>query len=407
VPPRSHLGPSQLIGQGHSPAVSGVILGASGLAMLVGAPVARAEPPSPEVPSPEAVAIAHRELWGPDAGYLAGLARPDPNGAETQGDRVINELAREIERRMMVTPRDLADPNTIYVDGHPGYKQLPPAQLQAMLVDAIERIPIGELPAGTQLARIVRGIPGAASLDVEHMSFKQVESALSASGRSTLTQTFSRFLSDHRVEAAVIGFGTITATRMASRDAAGFIDGALPSLPVWHGRTRDGRLGASVDLRYRDRRLFPDVDLRASAHQPLGSGFDVRGAVSATIPLDRDALLGSRTATPAPGAGTPLARSGDPTIWTAGDATARLHVDALAGLSYTSPDTHADAVLRASFGPGIARGTAPGRLMLTLDADRRIRMFEDGHLGLFFGAGVDVDGRHPEIAGGAVLRFRF
>ena len=429
--PRAKGGSHEFAGiGGGSRAVSAVMLGLTGAGVLVGAPVvARAEDLAPEdyeaisaaaaalesgmaTMSADEVIEARRNLWsayikagGIDSTTSTELA-PVALGTElhikTRGEVVFEDLAKRIEERMRVTAYDMAHIESVeLVDGHPQYKKLSESEVRSMIVDALKDVPIGELPGGGSLARIVEALPNAGHLDAETMSFHEINDALGDAQKVWFKDKFGPFLEAHKVESIVVAAGTITALRYASPDAAGVLDKITPRIKLW----RDSGEGwsARADLRYRDRRVLPDLDLTGRVTHDIGR-LRLRADGSTTIAVERDEPISGRA-----GVGASLTEGG---TW--GDLYGSIDHRGRSSLGLTVGHRDADDGLsitgRASgtFGDGVAHGDASGRLGFTLDATKDIKFRgADGSVGLWAGYGVDTDGGHDDARVGVVFTLRW
>jgi hypothetical protein len=421
-------------------AVSAVMLGVTGVGALSGCATARAEeivvaPTVDYTPTaaadatavvldaieldrkvdtmdPEEVDAARRALWSAyvnGGGSASALSAPAPTielATPTRGQLVFEDLAKRIEERMRVTAWDMAHHESItFIDGAPGYKQIPESELRDMIVDALKDVPLGELPGGSSLAQIVRGLPNAGHLNAESMSFNEVTDALGDAQEAWFRARFGPFLESHKVEAIAVAAGSITAIRYASPEAAGFLDKITPKIEVLDERSESGTWRAEADLRYRDRHVLPDLDVRGSASRAVGP-VTLRATATGTLSLEADEHVTGRV-----GVG---ARVGDGNTW--GDLAASVdhlgrthaglelgHRDPSAGLSILG---RADAHL----GDGYAVDpSAAGRLRFTLDAGKDLKFDggATGRVGVYASHATDTDFGHGDSRVGVMFSLRW
>lgn len=416
---------ASLTGSDTNRAAGAVILGASAIGVLAGAPMAHAQEveASPIALDPaggaltealaeletrkgsmtsEELSAARRELW---SAYVVSTTAELPVERSTRGETVIRELLERIEARMTVTAYDMAHPGSFQpLEGHPGYKTISESELRTLIVDALKDIPLGELPGGAALADLVRTLPNSSHLDARSLSFNELKSALGDAQKQWVEQELGPFFKKHRAEIAIAAAGGITAIRAASPEAAGLIDRVMPSIDVLSYRSSDGRYTADAELKYRDRRVFPDVDLSAGTVRTDGP-LSLRAGVTGTVTVESDPQV--------TGALTAGARYGAERRWV--DLSARLEhtghsevrlegrlIDPDAGLS-------AHGSLGSRFGEGVARGDASGRADLTIGVDKAIKLDggATGSLGFYGSVSSDTDGRNTDARAGLMFRLRF
>ena len=438
LPRRSASDPTTVIGL-HSRAVSTVLLGVTGIGAFVGAPLAaRAAEPTDATPADATLAaerlrtdvatfessmhhltakeieLARKKLWSAyvEAGGIettpiaaATLTNTGEVHVKTRGEKVLEDLANRIEKRMRITARDMAHPESVeFLEGHPGYKKLSEAQIKRMVVDALKNVPIGELPGGDTLAPIIRALPNAGDIDAKNMSYNELVAALGDAQTAWLKEKFGPFLEEHKVEAAVVAAGAITAIRYASPEAAGLMDRVAPKVTVWRGGTDDGSLGGRARLAYRDRHVLPDLDLSGTARTEVG-GVRLRASAGGTLSVE-----GAEHATGRLGLG---ARVGDSRHWAdlsgTVDHRGRTGADLELGLRHPEDDLSITSRVTGRFGDGAAVDpSAAGRIRWELDVSKKLELRgADGHLGVFAGYGVDTTGRNDDFRVGVAFTLRW
>lgn len=348
------------------------------------------------------LAAARRELY---SAYVDSTAPRAADAPKTRGEVRVDRLLRELERRMEVTAYDLAHPGSYTtLEGHVGYKTIPEDQVVDLLRDAVQDIPVGELPGGKAFATFVRGLPNAGHLDAENMSFRELKSAVGSANREALRERFQPLLDQHKTKIAVGGFLAVTAVRASSPEAARLLDRITPRIEVWDHTSSDGRLRGDASLRYRDGRVLPDVDVRASATHRVGV-VDLRATSTASV-----ALTGERPLTGALGVGARI--TGD-TGWLDLEGNVDHTRRSTLRLSGVLDAPDAGLVGRGSitgtFGEGVARGDARGRVDLEASLDKRLDLGRnvDASVGLYGAVSADTDGRNEDARFGLMFRMRW
>lgn len=352
------------------------------------------------------LAESRRELYSAYVDATTATA-PSTTTADTltRGERRVERLMRDVERRMEVTAYDMAHPGSFTpLEGRPGYKELSADELGSLFGDAIKDIPIGELPGGARLAQLVRSLPNSSHLDAANMSFNELKDAVGDANKAALREYFQPFLDKHKVELAVGGFATITAVRAASPEAARLLDKITPRIEVWDHSSADGTRHLDASLRYRDARVLPDVDLTASATRRVGA-LDLRATATGTV-----AFTGDQPVTGTVGAGARLA---GPNGWLDlegnVDHTARSTVRLSGVLDRPADGLVGRGSVTGTFGEGVARGDARGRVELETSLDKRLDLGRgmEGSVGVYGAVGVDTDGKNEDARAGFVFRLRW
>jgi len=407
--PRRFANPSVVSGF-FPKAVGASLLGATSLIGIIAPTAAHAQDTQPIDPrvardaldlslradsmTPEELATARREL------YSSYVTSTTTSPIRTRGETVWESALADIETRMEVTAYDLAHPGSYTpIEGHPGYKAVPADELRHIVTSALKDVPLNELPGGHQLAALIRTLPGTSSLNVEQMSYNQLRHALSDTGKAYLDQHFKPFLSKHKVELAIGGFGAITAIRAASPEAAGILDKIIPKIEIWDGNI--GPISGEASLRYRDRNLLPDVDITAISARTVGA-VDLRATATGTISVNGDEHV-----TGILGVG---ARTGTTRGWV--DLSGSVSTESRAGVLLSAGLDHPEdrLIVRGDLGVTTGPGFNGGRVDSTVTLEKKIRMDGGrvtGSFGLFGGAGVDLDGKNEDVRGGLMLRLRW
>lgn len=404
--PRSASLPSQAVSSDPStlmgrmrPAVAGALIAAT----LVSGPMAQGAdlgaPPPPAEPT--RVELALPELAQPAFPTDTLVVR-----APTRGEQVFAQLARDLDLAMQVTARDMADPATRFIEGAPGYKEIPANELRRLVVRALEQVPLGELAGGTVLAEWIQSLPNMGHLDVAKMSWDELSRAAPRAQREAIKERFLPLIEGHEVEAAALAFAVVTGVRAASPEAAALMDRLRPRIDIWRTRSDDGDLSARARLAWRDARVLPDLDLEGGARRTVGE-VTYRATITGTVAPERDPIL-TGTAT----VGATWARGGvvaDSSASYVSGPTSHTRADLLVG--YQSPDSPwiVSAHLSGLFGEGQAIGGASGRVGLDIDASREVRLEGGarGSFGLYGGVGADSDGRNSDLRAGMVFRLRW
>jgi hypothetical protein len=336
---------------------------------------------------------------------MVAVNAPDADRERTRGEIVMDRMTNEIERRMRLTARDMANPETRFLDGVPGYKEIPADDVQKIVTDALKDVPLAELPGGPALAELVKRLPNAGHLDALNMSFNELQARVGDANRDWLKAQIEPLIEGHEVEAGIGAFVAITGLRAASPAAAGLMDGLKPRATIWHDTFDEGRIDARVRAAYRDRNVLPDLDLEATARRELNPNTTLRASIGATASIEaRDHLTGTATV----GANY---RNGNLSVDGSGtyySNTERFGLNVSA--NHYDPDTKTSigASLNGVFGEGVAQGDANGRVALEVDLAKDIKIGEaKGDLGLFGGVSADSDGRNAEARAGVMFRLRW
>jgi hypothetical protein len=336
-----------------------------------------------------------------DVDLDALINETDLDGAGTRGDRAFRRLAVELEHRMRVTARDMADPNTRFIDGAPGYKEISEDELRDLLVRALRDVPLEELPLGPGLARVMASLPLGSGI-TEKMSPNEIEEVLDANTQAWFDEKLKPLIEGREVEAAIVGFGTVTALRWASPGASKLIDRLDPRATIYETTSSDGRSNLEARLAWRELRVLPDLDLTATSTTSVGL-IDLYGSIDSRIAPEADDVV--------TGFVSAGARYDGDTAWF--DASISRHIDrdlsevslrtggSYDGVSYVSS-------LVGARGEGTAIGDASGRVALELDLAKPVRLHgADGSFGMFVSVAADTDGTNEAVAAGLVFRLRF
>lgn len=332
---------------------------------------------------------------------LIGMTTDDA-GAKSKGQIVMERLTRRLEHRMQVTARDMANPNTRFIEGAPGYKEISQREVERLVLDALQDMPLEDLPLGSTVAELIGRLP-AGSRVTPSMSFREAGDVLGEDGKALLDEKLGPFFEEHAVEAGIVAFGAVTGLRYASPEAARLMDGL--SFEVWDASTKDGRAHIEAELAYRDQHILPQLDLTATANTTVGL-FDLRGGLESTIApeADEDILRGRVTVG---------ARTQSDDLWADGSISRYLHrdrtrIDLSAGGQNPSTGLSHATTFTALLGDDAAHGDADGRLMVTFDLSKPIEIGDaEGSFGFFAGGSMDTDGRNEDVRAGLVLHLRW
>jgi hypothetical protein len=319
---------------------------------------------------------------------------PVSTPAPTISQLVLDQLARDLESLMRVTARDMADPNTRFIDDAHRYKEPPKNEVKRLVKEALQRIPIGELPGGSALASLIRQLPNTSGLQVEKMSYNELERVLGRSSQKWLEEKFKPLIEGHELEAGLVTFGAMTALRASSNDAARFIDRLSPRVTVWRNdNTR-------VRLAYRNGEVLPNVDVSAYAAHAYGPVV-FRGEIEARLSAENNRHM-TGTAT----AGASWSDHQGHFI----DAAATYYDDGQRSVrvlgGYIDRDVVTFGTVTGVFGRGVAVGNASGRVSWEVDYDRRFAN-GNGSLGAYGGIIMDSDGSNRQFRAGLVFRLTF
>lgn len=319
--------------------------------------------------------------------------------SRTRGAIVMEQLTLDIERLMRVTARDMANPNTRFIDGMPGFKEPDPAEVRRAIERALKEIPLGELPGGRQLAQLVRQLPNAGHLDAENMTIRELERALGDAGKKWLDEHVKPLIDGHELEISLAAFAAVTAARAASPDAAGVLDQITPPITLWRLQSDDNNSNVRVRARYRNEEILPNIDVTARTQRFYGPWM-LSGQLEAQLSAENSQhVIGTATAT--------ASYNNNGRFMTA-DATyyhdGKQRFSVIAGV--INPDRIAYANLTGFYGDGVALGDAPGRVSFELDYDRRFSLGNgtQGTVGAYLGTSMDSDGSNRDVRGGFVVR---
>lgn len=336
---------------------------------------------------------------------LRGDPSHEAQGA-TRGQQVMDQLTRDLERRMRITARDMARGDFTPVDGLPGYKELPANQVKKLFTNAFKRIPIGELPFGAQLTAALDGLPGLDDVNVGSMTYDEVRRELRNDAKDYLDARFGDFVDDHKIEVGVVAFAAVTGLRAASPDAAALIDDLGLRVDAWKEKSEDGTYSTRGRLVWRDQHVLPDLDIEGRVNHQIGDHTTLRGHVRGTASFEaEDNFTGTATV------GAHYA-NGD--LWFDAAGTYTYPKDSwTASLTggYSNSDTNfrASGGLSATFGDDVARGDAGGRGTLQLDLGQDLDLGGDkeGYWGLYGGVSADTDLDNRAAEFGLIFRMSF
>lgn len=418
-----------------SPAVKAVALAGLGSTVLVGLPaVAHAQdlPPTNEMTraqledaiarlelrrgdmTPEELAAERARLWHlyVRSGGLAGtenLPRTEPSNTNTsetrtRGEIRLERLANDIEYEMRITARDMATRDFVPIDGLAGYKELSGERVRELIVSALKDIPLNELPGGSLLASLVRQLPNTSNLNIENMTYRELQDAVGDSQKEWLEARFRPVFDEHKIEAAVVAFGSITAIRYTSPDAARTLDRVLPRIGIYDRDLLGDTTRLEADLRYRNAEVLPNLDLRVRSRYPLNESTTARLDAEATLSVENDRHVSGRI--------TGGVRWVEGSTWVDGSAyvtdTGRYGGGVEAGTSHLPSGLNARAYVHSHFGEGTATGDASGRVMYGVDLTRDVNINgARGNFGVYVGGGVDTDGSRNDINAGVVFTLRW
>lgn len=351
--------------------------------------------------SPEELNDARKALW---KSYLevAGTTADPTASTPSAGGIVVRATLEEIEHRMEITPYDLAHPGSYTpIDGMSGYKEISGSELKTLLVRMVRSMPLNEVPGGTSFLNLVKTLPNTDALNGS-MSFDEVTKALPASQRPWLTEQFGPFLKEHKIETILVGAAAITGIRAASPSTAGVLDHVIPRIKVWSHN--DGALSADAALRYRDRRVLPDLDLSGAARRNVGPVM-LRATGTATIAPEASHVV---TGTASVGARIEDTRS---YLDLSASYNTERHTEVRLDSGYVDHDSGlvVDGAVVGRFGPHTAVGDASGRVTGTISLDKRFRVGRDstGSFGVYGETSVDTDGSHPDTRVGVLFKLSF
>jgi hypothetical protein len=328
------------------------------------------------------------------------IANVDPTG-KTRGQVVMERLLNRVEQQMRVTARDMANPETRFLEDAPGYKEISGAELRRLVTEALKDMPLDELPLGDDLARFLRSLPPGAGVQAT-MSFHEIEDRLEDATKVWLERTIGPLIEGREVEVGIVAFAAITGVRYASPELAGLMDGISPRITIFRATSEDDRLGVRARLAYRDAEVLPQLDLTATANTTV-SLVDLYAEVSATGSIEsRDHVQGRVTLG---------GRSRGENLWFDTSISQYLHEDRQR-LNLTVGGNQGDlgyaTSLTAIRGKGVARGNADGRVQLEVDVSKPVKVNGmTGSVGLYAGASADTDGNEEEVSAGVMLHLRW
>jgi hypothetical protein len=377
----------------YSRAVSAAMLGVTSVGALVASPVMAEAPLDLAVVNVDMPTFSIEDL------------NVDPDPVTVKADRVMDALAKKIEAKSRVTARDLANGNSIdFIEGRPGFRKLSEAELLKLVSASLKDMPLGALPAGSPLAKLIEALPGFDDQDVSTMSYNEIRSELKDDTKEWFDNKFGETIKEHRLEAALLGVGGVAALRSASPEARDFINKHAPTIKVWKGSFVDGRIRARTTLKYRGDDLMPNLDLSISGNKRVGD-VKLRSTATTTLSLDNAEIVKSRLSVGA--------RIGDADGY--GDASAWVNNSGRYGTRFElgrRADFNGMSVngrSRLDLGPGTARDpNADGRLSFELEAAKTFRDYDNnvrGSFGLFGSHSVDTNGGEKDSRVGVTFRW--
>lgn len=341
-----------------------------------------------------------------DIDALVSIGELGPEAANmTRGQLRMHQLSQELEFRMRITARDMATGDFTQLDGAPGYKELSQDEMRRLLSDALQDLPLNELPGGSQLAQMVRALPLTDSMNPETMSIRELGSRLGDEYGDWLRDRAEPLIEGRELEVGIVAFGAITALRASSPEAADLIDGLNPRATIYRYRTDDDRTDLRARLAYRDQHVFPDLDVDARTRYIQGDT-TWRAAIGATFSAEADDLV---TGTATVGMRHEFSNyaylDASGTYMTQGD---RWRANVTYGRFDPGDGWNIGTGVAAVFGDNVAVGDASGRLLWQTDITRDIDLGNaQGDFGFYLGVGADSDFDHEEVMAGAVFRLRF
>jgi hypothetical protein len=404
-------------------AVSAVLLGATAFGVLAGNAVAQAEEvDSATLPPPDHAAFtraladlearrewmsdeelrdARRELWRTYVnGAVASAEQPSAadEAIRARTRMVIEALLDRIEARMTVSAYDVAHPESWEpVEGHPGLKKISAQDLESMIMDALQDVPIGAFPGGHAVAALIKELPNAGQLPAERLSYRELLDALGDAQEQWLREHVLPILQEHKAEVAIIGAGAVAAVIAAGPEALEAVGELLPSIPLASGSWADGAISASSELAFRDGRFNVDTGVRGN-HR-VGE-VDLRVRADTSIDVSADPHL--------TGALSGGARIGDGRRWV--DLSGSIDSEENRRVRLEGGVDLPEEGLSGTMGLGVrySAGAVPGRASFEISADKRLELNgASGNLGVWAGVEADTDGDNLEGRVGLMLRLRW
>ncbi|MEQ9503700.1 MAG: hypothetical protein RIT81_42995 [Deltaproteobacteria bacterium] len=352
------------------------------------------------------VTLARDHKGRVDIDALVAVGDLGPNAANlTRGQLRMRQLAETLEFRMRITAREMATGNYTQLDGAPGYKELSQDEMQDLLTDALQDIPLNELAGGRHLAALVKNLPLTDDIDAENMSIRELGSRLGDEYGDWLEDKAKPLIEGRELEVGLVAFGAVTALRASSPDAAKLIDGLSPRSTIYSYHSDDRSTNLRARLAYRDQHVFPDLDLEARTRYIQGDT-TYRASVGGTLSFENDDIL---TGTASVGARhdfssfSYLDASG--TYMTQND---RWRANITYGRYDPVDGWNLSTGLTGVFGEDVAIGDANGRIRWETDITRDVEIGRArGDFGFYLGVGADSDFENDEVMAGAVFRLKF
>lgn len=322
----------------------------------------------------------------------------------TRGELRFRQLGQELEQRMRVTARDMASRDFQPLEGAPGYKSLSEREVRSLLTDALQDIPLEELPGGAQLASLAQRLPNAGHLDAGKMTARELMSAVGDENRDWLKGKIEPLIEGRELEVGLVAFGAVTGLRYASEDAAQLMDKLSIRSTIYSKHSDDQRSNVRARLAYRDAHVFPDLDIDAQTTRTVADT-TLRASIRGTFAPEADQLL---TGTATIGAHREI---GD--YWVDGSGsyysgTDRWRANVTVGRYDPATTWNFTSGITGVFGDGVAQGDANGRVLWETDLTRDVRFGNAvGDFGVYTGVGVDTDGKNQDVHAGLVFRLRF
>lgn len=321
----------------------------------------------------------------------------------TAGERAFANMTRELELRMRVTARDMADPNTRFIEGAPGYKEIPADEIRRLVERTVRNVPLGELPGGAAVAHLFEALPQMGGVDATRLSANELSRLVGDRYQDWANARLRPLIEGHEVEAGILAFAAVTGLRASSPDVARLMDRMGVKVRVFSVNSEDASLYSRGRLVYRDGRILPDLDVEAGARRTIGNT-TLRGAVTSTMSVEANEHL--------TGAATLGARYDQGRYWLDTAVTYlypedRVHAAMRGG--YIGDTLVVSGLLATTLGEGVAIGDARGRINAELDITRDLNLGGGvrGNWGVFIGAGADTNGDNSDLRGGIVFRLEW
>ncbi|MBK6684273.1 MAG: hypothetical protein IPG45_07355 [Deltaproteobacteria bacterium] len=321
----------------------------------------------------------------------------------TAGERAFANMTRELELRMRVTARDMADPNTRFIEGAPGYKEISADEMRRLVERTVRNVPLGELPGGAAVAHLFEALPQMQGVDATRLSANELSRVAGDRYKDWADARLRPLLAGHEVEAGILAFAAVTGLRASSPDVARLMDRMGVKVRVFSVNSEDASLYSRGRLVYRDGHILPDLDVEAGARRTIGNT-TLRGALTSTLSAEADAHV--------TGAATLGARYDEGRYWLDTAVTYfypedRIHASMRGG--YIGDTLVVSGLVASTLGDGVAIGDARGRINAEIDVTRDLNLGGGvrGNWGVFVGAGADTNGDNSDVRAGFVFRLEW